>query len=64
MILPAEEEALLSQGDDDKGKSAEKSPRKAAWVRLPSPLSYLETKCLSSMEAYKKQVFDIYSGMN
>ena len=30
---------MLSQGDDDKGKSAEKSPRKAAWVRLPAPLS-------------------------
>ncbi len=36
-IFRAEEAALLTQGNDDKRKSAEKGPRGAAWVRLPSP---------------------------
>ena len=37
---------MLAQGDDDKGKSTEKGPRGAVWVRLPSPQGdFFITQC-------------------
>jgi hypothetical protein len=36
-IFDAADAALLTQGKDNKAKSAEKGRRQAVWVRLPSP---------------------------
>jgi hypothetical protein len=36
-IFVAADAALLTQGKDNKAKSAEKGRRQAAWIRLPSP---------------------------